>query len=59
MDIKGLDTEQISIKLSVHVENHIKGFKLSAGESLFQESYLLHIEDAKETIPSKYHPHFY
>ena len=53
--IKGLDTVQISIKLSAHVENHIKGFKLPAGESLFQECYPLHFEDAKETIPSKYH----
>ena len=55
MDIQGLDTTQISTKLSAYLENHIKGFKLSAGESLFQESYLLCFEDAKEMIPGKYH----
>ena len=53
--IKGLDTVQISAKLSAYVGNHIKDFKLPVGQSLFQESYLLDYEDTKETIPDKYH----
>ena len=55
LNIQGLDTAQISEKLSVYVENHIRGFMLSDGESLFQENYLLSFDECKDAIPSKYH----
>ena len=53
--IKGLDAAQISTKLSVYLENHVTGFTLPVGQSIFQENYLLHFEDVMETIPRQYH----
>ena len=55
MDIKGLNTVQISQQLAVYLESHIQGFKLSEGESLFQENFTLHFQEVKENIPTQHH----
>jgi len=58
MNITGLDMVQISRLMAVHVENHVKGFKLSDGDSLFQESYLLHYDEVEASIPEQHRHRF-
>ena len=53
MDITGLDSIQVSQRMAVHVEQYIMGFKLSDGDSLFQENYKLHYDEV-EVIPDKH-----
>jgi len=56
MNIKGLDMAQISRLMAIYVESHVKGFKLSEGDSLFQESYLLHYDEVE--IPEQHRHRF-
>jgi hypothetical protein len=53
--IQGLDSVGISGRLEKYVADYFKGFKLSAGASLFQESYILYFGEVQEVIPKKYH----
>ena len=56
MNITRLDMAQISQLMSVYVERYVKGFKLSEGDSLFQESYLLHYDEVE--IPEQHRHRF-
>ena len=58
MDITGLDMTQISQKLATYVKNHVNGFTLAEGESLFAECYMLYFEEVKERVPDHYHAIF-
>jgi hypothetical protein len=55
MDIKGLDMTQISQKLAIYVESYFDGFRLPERDSLFQESYRLHFDEVKDSIPRQHH----
>jgi hypothetical protein len=55
MDAKSLNITEISQNMAIYVENYLGKFKLSDGESLFQENYLLHFDEVKDFIPEQYH----
>jgi len=55
--IKDLDMVQISQRMAVYVAKHIEGFTLTAGDSLFQESYTLH-HDEVAVIPDTHKEKF-
>ena len=55
MNITGLDMVQISQHMEAYVQSHIKGFTLTAGVSMFQESYIFDFTEIKANIPPRYH----
>jgi len=55
MNIAGLDMVEVGQRMEMYVQNHIKGFVLSVGVSMFQESYLFDFTEIKATIPPRYH----
>jgi len=58
MNIEGLDMEQLGLCMSTHVAQHISGYDPTAGASLFQESYLLHYDEAEDMIPEQHRHRF-
>jgi len=55
LDVRGLDATDISRRMEKYVSAHFKGFKLSGGNSLFQENYVLDFTEVKAMIPQEYH----
>ena len=55
MNIAGLNMTEVSQRMEAYVQSHIKGFTLSAGASMFQESYIFDFAEIKATIPPQYH----
>jgi len=55
LDVKGLDTTEISRKLEVFVADYFKGYSLGAGQSMFQEGFMLEFGELMDTIPLQHH----
>lgn len=55
LEVKDLNTTEISQKLEIYVANHFQGYKLGEGESMFMEGYMFEFDEIKGVIPSKHH----
>jgi len=55
LEVKGLDSTEISQKLEMYVAECFNGYKLDAGQSMFQEGYTLHFDEVADIIPSEHH----
>ena len=58
LEVKGLDSTEISQKLEKYVADYFKGYKLGTGQSMFMEGYELEFCEINDWIPAEYHNHF-
>ena len=58
LEVKGLDSTEISQKLEIYVAEYFNGYKLGEGESMFMEGYVLEFGEVNDWIPTEYHNHF-
>jgi len=55
MNIAGLNMTEVSQRMATYVQSHINDFTLSAGASMFQESYIFDFTEIKANILPRYH----
>jgi len=55
LEVRGLDSAEISQKLEKYVADYFNGYKLGVGQSMFMEGYVLEFDELNECIPAEYH----